>query len=64
MKNFRATIIVLFAMICLSLTGCAYQQAVHQCMERHPGCRWNCELQYGWSTPDVQRKAAIERCYW
>jgi len=51
-------------MICLSLTGCAYQQAVHQCLERHPGCRWNCELQYGWSTPDVQRKAAIERCYW
>jgi hypothetical protein len=67
-KIYKA-VVVFFVVMCFCLVGCA-SHAVHQCMERHPWCRWNCELQYGVQVPGsrssemVQRNAATERCSW
>ncbi len=67
MSKMVLAIVLIF--IALFMTSCGFGR-VHQCMEAHPGCRWNCELQYGWTGyhgaehDELVQKAAVERCYW
>lgn len=62
-KKVIAILVAVLAIFLLSMSGC-YNASVSQCMEEHPGCRWNCQLQYGWATDDVVAKASVERCHW
>jgi hypothetical protein len=69
-KMGNTVLLVLLAILCsVMLSGCGFGR-VHRCMEAHPGCRWNCELQYGWTGyhgaqhDELVQKAAAERCYW
>ena len=40
--------IVLLVVILASLSGCGFGR-VSECRKRYIGCRWNCELEYGWT---------------
>lgn len=66
----KKIIVISLAVGIFLLSSCANHRAVQECMDRHPGCRWNCELQYGWKLPgsrsdeEARRNAAVERCYW
>lgn len=61
--------VMLLVMVFFSLSGCGFGR-VSECRKRYIGCRWNCELQYGWTGyhgtahDELVQKAAAEQCYW
>lgn len=65
----KVFVIVLTLLAAMLISGCSFGR-VNQCRKEHPGCRWNCELQYGWTGyhgdmhDELVQKAAVEQCYW